>query len=56
MKVADIGSFAPLEPGTYFMDPDLDPSTSLESCTRWQPMAGRSGLGRSREPVLDISE
>jgi hypothetical protein len=29
MKVADIGSFAPLEPGTYFMDPDLDPSTSL---------------------------
>ena len=29
MKVAGIGSFAPLEPGTYFMDPDLDPSTSL---------------------------
>ena len=29
MKVADIGSFASLEPGTYFIDPDLDPSTSL---------------------------
>jgi hypothetical protein len=29
MEVADIGSLAPLEPGTYFMDPDLDPSTSL---------------------------
>jgi hypothetical protein len=28
MEVADIGSFALLEPGTYFMDPDLDPATS----------------------------
>jgi hypothetical protein len=29
MAVAEIGSFAPLESGTYSMDPDLDPSTSL---------------------------
>ncbi|MGH2754638.1 MAG: hypothetical protein ACRDLB_09400 [Actinomycetota bacterium] len=28
MEVAEIGSFAPLEPGTYFMDPDLDLSTT----------------------------
>jgi hypothetical protein len=29
MKVAEIGSFASLEPGTYFIDADLDPTTSL---------------------------
>jgi hypothetical protein len=25
----EVGDFAPLEPGTYFIDPDQDPSTSL---------------------------
>jgi hypothetical protein len=29
MKVAEIGSEAPLEAGTYSIDPDLDPSTPL---------------------------
>ena len=53
MKVADIGSFAPLEPGTYFMDPDLDPSTSLRvvyeiSADGWLQWIGtfkRAGAG-----------
>jgi len=27
--VMELEDFAPLEPGTYFIDPDLDPSTSL---------------------------
>jgi hypothetical protein len=29
MEVAEFGSFAPLVPGTYFIDPDLDPETPL---------------------------
>ena len=29
MEVAELGSFAPLAPGTYFIDPDLDATTPL---------------------------
>jgi hypothetical protein len=28
-NIMDLPNFAPLEPGTYFIDPDLDPSTPL---------------------------
>ena len=27
--IMELAPFAPLEPGTYFSDPDLDPSTPL---------------------------
>jgi hypothetical protein len=45
MKVADMGSFAALEAGTYFMDPDLDPSTPLRvvfdiSADGWEQWPG----------------
>lgn len=51
--VAEIGDFAPLERGTYSIDPDLDPATALrvvyeipaEGWTRWIGAAKFSDVG-----------
>jgi hypothetical protein len=63
MEVADIGSFAPLEPGNYFMDPDLDPSTSLrvvfevaaDGWLQWIGTFKRSGAGYVGVSITTVS-
>jgi hypothetical protein len=37
---------SPVEPGSYFIDADLDPSTSSGSCSTSPPRDGRAGSER----------
>jgi hypothetical protein len=63
MKVADIGNFAPLEPGSYFMDPDLDPSTPLrvvfevasDDWLQWIGTFKRGGAGHVGVSITTVS-
>jgi len=43
----------PVEPGTYFLDPDLDPSTPCAWCTTSNRTDGRCGQVRSSSRVTD---
>jgi hypothetical protein len=51
----ELEPFAPLEPGTYFIAPDLDPSTHSAWCTRFPSSDGRSGSAPSSSPGMDTS-
>jgi hypothetical protein len=43
-NILDLPDFGPVEPGTYYMDPDLDPSTHLRVIYEVPlPRDGRSG-------------
>ena len=46
--------FTDLEPGTYFIDPDGDPSTRSVSCTRSPPRAGRVGSALPNPPRREL--
>ena len=52
--IQDIGElefFAPLEPGTYFIDPDADPSTPLRVVYEVAEEGWDSGAARSSSTV-----
>lgn len=63
MEVADIGSFTLLEPGIFFMDPDLDPSTSLrvafeistDSWSQWLGATKFAGDGHVAVSITTVS-
>jgi hypothetical protein len=63
MEVAEIGSFASLEPGTYFMDPDLDPSTpfrvvyevTADGWLQWIGTFKRAGTGHLGVSITTVS-
>jgi len=50
----ELEPFAPLEPGTYLIDPDLDPSTPLRVVYE-VPFERRSGSAPSSSPGMDTS-
>jgi hypothetical protein len=51
----ELGDFPPLEPGTYFIDPDADPSTPSGWCMRSPSRDGRRGSARPSSPKRDGS-
>ena len=50
--IMELAPFAPLEPGSYFIDPDLDSSTPSALCMRTPSRDGRCGSGRSSVPTM----
>jgi hypothetical protein len=53
--ITEISDFGSLEPGTYFIDPDADPSIPSVWCTRFQPLDGLNGSERSSSATTDTS-
>ena len=53
--IMELEYFAPLEPGTYFIDPDADPSTPSGWCTRFPWRDGRSGSARPSSRMMGTS-
>jgi hypothetical protein len=51
-NIMELAPFAPLEPGSYFIDPDLDSSTPSALCMRTPSRDGRCGSGRSSVPTM----
>jgi hypothetical protein len=53
--IMELPYFSPLEPGTYFIDPDLDPSTPLRVVYEVPSRDGRCGSGRPSPPTTGTS-
>jgi hypothetical protein len=58
--IMQLPNFAPLEPGTYFIDPDIDPSTPLRVVYEipvdgWQMWIGATKAGENGHVMVSIT-